>query len=64
MSSLTPCVQNAKLGRTHGLVTVIVIVLVLWPAATEAVGAYVDAVALATVLLGTAAMYRNRSNHT
>lgn len=64
MSNLTPCVQEAKPGHIHGLVTVIVIVLVLWPAAAEVVGAYVSATSLAATLVGcgTAAVYRNRSN--
>ncbi|MFG2338922.1 hypothetical protein [Streptomyces yangpuensis] len=44
----------------------ILIVLVLWPAAAEAVGAYTNALALAMVLVGggTAAAYRNHIHRT
>lgn len=64
MSSFALCGQESNRGRINGLVTVIVIVLVLWPAAAEVVGAYVNAMALAAVLVGggTAAAYRNHSN--
>ncbi|MFJ4779401.1 hypothetical protein [Streptomyces sp. NPDC088762] len=64
MSSLTLCGQESNPGRIYGLVTVIVIVLVFWPAAVEAVGVYVNAMALAAALAsgGTAVAYRNRGN--
>ncbi|MET9464207.1 hypothetical protein ABZY44_05165 [Streptomyces sp. NPDC006544] len=44
----------------------IVIVLILWPAAAEIVGVYVNAMALAAVLVGggTAVAYRTHSNRT
>ncbi|MFC9818156.1 hypothetical protein ACFVJM_39615 [Streptomyces virginiae] len=66
MSSLTLCGQESNPGRINGLVTVIVIVLVLWPAAAEVLSAYVNATALLAALVGggTAAAYRNRSNRT
>ncbi|MGW8778727.1 hypothetical protein ACWGNM_11665 [Streptomyces sp. NPDC055796] len=59
MSSLTSCTQESNPGRINGWVTVIVIVLVAWPAAAEAVGAYVNALAMAAVVVGggTAAAY-------
>ncbi|MFD0269151.1 hypothetical protein ACFVGY_21660 [Streptomyces sp. NPDC127106] len=64
MSILTPCTQESNPSRVNGLVTVILIVLVLWPAAADAVGAYTNALALAVVLAGcgTAAAYRDHSN--
>ncbi|MEU3407612.1 hypothetical protein ABZ766_27210 [Streptomyces sp. NPDC006670] len=64
MSSLALCGQESNPGRINGLVTVIVIVLVLWPAAAEVLGAYVNAVALAAALAGggTAAAYRNHGS--
>ncbi|MFF4367192.1 hypothetical protein [Streptomyces sp. NPDC001594] len=42
----------------------ILIVLVLWPAAAEAAGAYTNAQALAVILVGggTATAYRNHRN--
>ncbi|MFD8979108.1 hypothetical protein [Streptomyces sp. NPDC059564] len=42
----------------------IVIVLVLWPAAAEVLSAYVNVMAVVAALVGggTAAVYRNRSN--
>ncbi|MFF4365125.1 hypothetical protein [Streptomyces sp. NPDC001594] len=66
MSSLTLCGQESNPGRINGLVTVIVIVLILWPAAAEALGAYVNAMTLAVALAGggTAAAYRNHNSRT
>lgn len=66
MSSLTSCTQESNPSRITGLVTVILIVLILWPAAAEAVGTYANALALTTVLAGggAAAAYRNHSSRT
>ncbi len=64
MSSLAQCGQESNPGRISGLITVIVIVLVLWPAAAETVSAYVNALALVATVAGggTAAVYRNHRN--
>lgn len=64
MSSVALCGQESNPWRAGGLITVIVIVLILWPVAAEVVGAYVNAMAVATTLVGggTAAAYRNHSN--
>ncbi|MEV6954940.1 hypothetical protein [Streptomyces sp. NPDC051183] len=64
MSILALCGQESNPSRVNDFVPVIVVVLVLWPAAAEIVGVYVNTMALLAALLGgsTAVAYSNHRN--